>query len=146
LPTFNQIIMRTFKVSPKSLAALPGLSLTKTEVEHIAQVFGLRIIDWRRLSDKEASDWFVGILNKNGPDHIFNALTRVRRLAGRERGMWLAFINATNPTLNVLKNPPDWDVDELWRIAFKVFLVDEITQTTHRIQKQATDRAIDAQL
>ena len=47
--------MNTFTITAKTLATLPSMSLTKSEVEAIAQVFGLRVLDWRRFTDQQAS-------------------------------------------------------------------------------------------
>lgn len=139
--------MSTFTISEKTLVAMPNMSLTKTEVENVAQALGLRLLDWRRFTDQQASDWFVALLNRHGADHFFAALTRVRRLAGRERGFWLASISVVDPKqASLLKNPPDASDDEVWRMAFLVFASDEINKTLQRLDKQVLDAAINEQV
>lgn len=139
--------MNNFQISEKTLTSLPNMNIAKAEVENIAQVFELRVLDYRRFTDAQASDWFTAILNKHGADHIFGALTRVRRLAGREIGFWLASICVVFPKLSpILKNPPDWTDDEVWRVAFKVFLNDEMRKTIQRIDAQIIDAAINEQV
>lgn len=55
LPTFTRNPMNTFTITEKTLTTLPGMNLTRIEVEAIAQVFGLRVLDWRRFTDQQAS-------------------------------------------------------------------------------------------
>lgn len=139
--------MTTFNISAKTMAALPSMDLTKAEVENIAQAFGLRLLDWRRFTDQQASDWLVALLNRHGAEHLFNALTRVRRLAGRERGFWLASISVVDPKqAPFLKNPPEATDDEIWRMAFLVFMSDEINKTLQRLDKQVMEAAISEQM
>ena len=139
--------MNTFSISEKTLAAMPNMSLAKNEVENVAQALGLRLLDWRRFTDTQASDWLVALLNRHGSDHFFAALTRVRRLAGRERGFWLASISVVDPKqAPLLKNPPDATDDEVWRMAFLVFMSDEMNKTLQRLDKQVMDAAINEQV
>lgn len=139
--------MNTFTISEKTLAALPSMNLTKAEADNIAQAFGLRLLDWRRFTDQQASDWFVALLNRHGEDHLFNALTRVRRLAGRERGFWLTSVAVVDPKqAPFLKNPPDASDDEVWRMAFLVFANDEIQKTVQRLDALRTEEAINQQV
>lgn len=139
--------MNTFTITEKTLAVLPSLSLTKIEVESIAQVFGLRVLDWRRFTDQQASDWFVASMNRYGADHIFSALTRVRRLAGRERGFWLASIAVVDPKqASLMKNPPDATDDEVWRLAFGAFLIDELNKTRQRFDAARMEAALQEQV
>ena len=87
------------------------------------------------------------MLNQHGADHFFNALTRVRRLAGRERGFWLASISVVDlKQAPLLKNPPDASDDEVWRMAFLVFMRDEMNKTLQRLEKQVLDAAINEQV
>lgn len=139
--------MNTFTITEKTLAGLPSMTITKAEVEAISQVFGLRVLDWRRFTDQEASDWFAASLNRYGADHIFAALTRVRRLSGRERGFFLTSIAVVDPRkAHLMKNPPDATDDEVWRLAFGVFLVDEMDKTRQRLDAQAMEAALQEQL
>jgi len=139
--------MNTFTITEKTLASLPSMNLTKSEVEAIAQVFGLRVLDWRRFTDQQASDWFVASMNRYGADHIFAALTRVRRLAGRERGFFLTSIAVVDPRkAHLMKNPPDATDDEVWRLAFGVFLVDELNKTRQRFDAQRMEAALQEQV
>ena len=139
--------MNTFSISEKTLAALPNMSLTKNEVENVAQAFGLRLLDWRRFDNTQASDWFVALLNRHGSDHFFAALTRVRRLAGRERGFWLASLSVVDPKqAPLLRNPPEATDDEVWRMPFLIFMSDEMNKTLQRLDKQVMDAAINEQV
>ena len=139
--------MTTFTISEKTLAALPSMNLAKDEVENIVQLFGLRLLDWRRFTDTQASDWFVAMLHKHAADHIFNALTRVRRLAGRERGFWLVSISVIDPSFSpLLKSPPSWTDAELWRMTFSTFLCDELRKTIQRLNARTMDEALNGQV
>jgi len=135
----------TFTISEKTSQA--SLNLTKQEAEGIAQVFGLSALDWRRLSDAAAANWFAAILRKHGADPIYAALTRVRRLAGRERGFWLTSIAVVDPKQSpLLKNPPDWSDAELWRVAFMVFMTDELKKLLQQLNINRMEAALAEQV
>lgn len=139
--------MSTFQITQKTLASMPNMNITKAEIENLAQVFELRVLDYRRFTDAQASDWFVAVLNKYGADHVFNALTRTRRLTGRERGFWLTSIAVVEPKLaHLMKSPPSATDDEVWRMAYMVFLDDELKKTMQRIDAQILDEAINGQV
>lgn len=135
----------TFTISEK--ASQGNLNLTRQEAENIARVFGLRVLDWRRLSDKAAANWFAAILHKHGADPFYAALTRVRRLAGRERGFWLTSIAVVDPKqAPLLKNPPDWTDAELWRVAFLVFMTDELAKLLQQLNINSMEVALAEQV
>jgi hypothetical protein len=136
--------MKTFNVHQKTLAGLTNMKLTKRETENIVQIFSLSVLDWR---DAKASDWFVNLLNQHGADHMFSALTRVRRLAGRDRGFWWATAAMVNPKHHpLIKNPPDMSNDEVWRFVYQVFLDDEKKQTIQRVNDQLMEEALNQQV
>lgn len=124
------------------------LQLTKDEAEKVVQVFGLRVLDWRRLSDQAAGNWMAITLNKYGADTFFAALARVRKLVGRERGFWLSTIAVVNPKYaHIMKNPPgDWSDDELWRFTFAVLLSDEMGKARQHIESLYMEAALAEQV
>lgn len=135
----------TFTISEKALATLPGnsLHLTKVEAEQVAQVFGLRVLDWRRLSDQAAGNWMGAVMQKHGADSFIAALTRVRRLAGRERGFWLTSIAVVDPKLApLLKSPPDWTDAQVWIVTFGVFMLDEMRKVLQQLEVSRMEAAL----
>jgi hypothetical protein len=141
--------MTTFTISQKTQDSLPGngLLLTKDEAEQVAQVFGLRVLDWRRLSDQAAGNWMAAILQKHGADSFFAALARVRRLAGRERGFWLTSIAVVDPKMApILKSPPDWTDAETWMVTFGVFMADELRKVWQQLEVSRMEAALAEQV
>jgi hypothetical protein len=137
--------MTTFTISQKTQDSLPGngLLLTKDEAEQVAQVFGLRVLDWRRLSDQAAGNWMAATLSKHGADSLFAALARVRRLAGRDRGFWLTSIAVVDPKQSsILKNPPDWTDSQVWILAFGVFMLDEMRKVLQQLEVNRMEAAL----
>lgn len=132
-----------FQLDPKYIPD-SGVLLTNNEADNLAQLFGLRLIDWRRMDDQAAGDFVAAIMNKYGSDAIMAALLRVRRLAGRDRAFWLMTIQICAPPEfpNLIKTPPNIDEDELWRLAFLVFFYDEARKFLAAREKALREAAI----
>lgn len=123
--------------------------LTKDEAENIAQLFGVRLIDWRRMSDDEAGAWMgETIYRLGGIDPFENIMRRTRDLSGKPRLLQMAGIcSLAVPGIpNLVKEPPNWDDDELWRAVFNAIAYDELRKVADAARKRLIDEAMVEQL
>lgn len=120
-------------------------TLTRDESENIIVAAGRRVIDWRRMSDDEAGDEMTRIMNGIGVDAFWRSIRRTREISPKSRILQLSAICSLGlPEVpNLIKNPPDWDDDQLWRCTFQAFVLDERRRedaaTRKRLLNQATD-------
>jgi hypothetical protein len=121
--------------------------LTKDETDNIIQAFGLRLIDWKRMTDEEAGERMTDLINRIGWAAFDAALFRARELAPKPRMLILAAImSISRPgTPNYVKNPPDWDADELWRNTFISLLLDERRKEDDAYRKRLINQATEEQ-
>jgi hypothetical protein len=117
--------------------------LTKDETDNVIQAFGMRLIDWKRLTDEEAGEYVTGFVHRIGFEAFENALRRTRELSQKPRLLQLAAITSLSlPGLrNLVKEPPSWDADELWRNVFKAMLIDDMQKVRDATAKQLIEQA-----
>lgn len=122
--------------------------MTGDEADNVAQALGLRLIDWRRMSNEEAGEWMTEKVNRIGFDVVSKALARTRELSGKMRVFQLAAICSMGipGVRNLLKEPPDWSTDELWRSVFNAMLYDLLRTAKDADAKRLIDQAMDEQV
>lgn len=132
---------------PLQKSASAGATLSKQEAENVIQAFGRRVIDWRRMTDTEAGAEMTRIVNNIGVDAFWRSIARTREIIAKPRLLALSAICSLGlPEVpNLIKNPPDVDDDELWRMAFQAFILDERRREDDAIRRRMLDQATDEQ-
>lgn len=117
--------------------------LTKEETDNVIQAFGMRLIDWKRLTDQEAGEHVTDLVNRIGFDAFENALRRTRELSPKPKLLQLAGICSLSIAgiPNYVKEPPSWDADELWRNVFKAMLIDDMQKVRDATAKKLIEQA-----
>lgn len=117
--------------------------LTKDETDNVVQAFGMRLVDWKRMTDQEAGEHVTDLVNRIGFEAFENALRRTRELSHKPRLLQLAGICSLSiaGVSNYVKEPPAWDSDELWRNVFKAMIVDELQKARDAAAKQLIEQA-----
>lgn len=132
---------------PLQKSVAPELTLSKPETENIIVAVGQRVIDWRRMTDAEAGEEMTRIAGNIGAVAFWRSVKRVREIIAKPRTLALAAICSLGlPEVpNYIKNPPQWDADELWRAAFQAFVLDERRMEDAALRKRLLDQACDEQ-
>lgn len=132
---------------PLQKSVAPEMTLTKTEAENVIVATGQRVIDWRRMTDDEAGEEMTHIVNRIGTDAFWRSVSRTREIIAKPRLLALSAICSLGlPEVpNLIKNPPNVDDDELWRIAFQAFVLDERRREDAAIRRRLIDQATDEQ-
>lgn len=117
--------------------------LDKDETDNVIQAFGMRLIDWKRMTDQEAGEHVTDLVHRIGFEAFDNALRRTRDLSQKPRLLQLAGICSLSvPGLpNYVKEPPGWDADELWRNVFKAMLIDDMQKVRDATAKKLIEQA-----
>jgi len=117
--------------------------LTKTETDNVIQALGMRLIDWKRMTDEEAGNHVTDLANRVGFGAFENSIRRTRELSQKPRLLQLAAIcSLCIPGVpNYVKEPPNWDADELWQNVFKVMLLDDMQKVRDATAKQLIEQA-----